>query len=77
MGNGLGIEDSAGRRFAWHWGKDDGVFNLVVVEPHTGDCVVVFTNGEAGAGVARAVAEAVLGAPHPVFDFRMLRPPAP
>ncbi len=68
---GVAIDGSAGDRVFWQWG-DDGTFKAIMAgsrERRTG--VVVFTNGQNGLNVARAVVERVLGA-QAFLDFRML-----
>jgi len=42
------VERDGGRRFAWHWGANNGVANLFVVDLASGAAVVVLTNGDAG-----------------------------
>jgi CubicO group peptidase (beta-lactamase class C family) len=54
-GLGWGLERSGGRRFAWHWGSNDGVANLSVLDLDRGTGLVVLTNGTSGQHVyARA-----------------------
>ena len=47
-GLGWGMESDGGRRFAWHWGANDGVANLFIVDLASGAAVVFLTNGDAG-----------------------------
>ena len=47
-GLGWGLEQSGSGRFAWHWGANDGVANLFVLNIATGDALVVLTNGAGG-----------------------------
>jgi hypothetical protein len=42
------MESDGGRRFAWHWGANDGVANLFIVDLASGAAVVFLTNGDAG-----------------------------
>ncbi|RZL53367.1 MAG: hypothetical protein EOP65_13070, partial [Sphingomonas sp.] len=50
-----GLERSGGRRFSWHWGSNDGVANLFVLDLDRGAGLVVLTNGTGGQRVyARA-----------------------
>ena len=47
-GLGWGLERSGLSRFAWHWGANDGVANLFVLDLTNGDGLVVLTNGAGG-----------------------------
>lgn len=47
-GLGWGLEMAASDRSAWHWGSNDGVANLFVLDLNTGAAVVVLTNGSGG-----------------------------
>ena len=47
-GLGWGMESDGAGRFAWHWGANDGVANLFVVDLASRAAVVVLTNGDAG-----------------------------
>jgi CubicO group peptidase (beta-lactamase class C family) len=47
-GLGWGLEQSGSTRFAWHWGANDGVANLFVLDLNSGDGLVVLTNGAGG-----------------------------
>jgi CubicO group peptidase (beta-lactamase class C family) len=58
-GLGWGLERDAGRRFAWHWGTNDGFANLFVVDLVSGAAVVILTNGDAGRKVYERAARTV------------------
>jgi CubicO group peptidase (beta-lactamase class C family) len=58
-GLGWGMESDGGRRFAWHWGTNDGVANLFVVDLVSGLAIVVLTNGDAGRKVYERAARTV------------------
>ena len=58
-GLGWGMESDGGRGFAWHWGANDGVANLFVVDLASGAAVVVLTNGDAGRKVYERAARTV------------------
>jgi CubicO group peptidase (beta-lactamase class C family) len=58
-GLGWGLERGAGRSFAWHWGANDGVANLFIVDLASAAALVVLTNGDAGRKVYERVARAV------------------
>lgn len=47
-GLGWGLELSGSSRFAWHWGANDGVANLFVLDLDRGQGLVVLTNGAGG-----------------------------
>ena len=47
-GLGWGLEQSGSGRFAWHWGANDGVANLFMLDLASGDGLVVLTNGAGG-----------------------------
>lgn len=58
-GLGWGLEHDAGRRFAWHWGANDGVANLFVVDLASKAAVVILTNGDSGRKVYERAARTV------------------
>lgn len=47
-GLGWGLEQSGSSRFAWHWGANDGVANLFVLDLDRSEGLVVLTNGAGG-----------------------------
>jgi len=47
-GMGWGLEHLGSDRFAWHWGANDGVANLFVLDLASGAGLVVLTNGAGG-----------------------------
>ena len=66
-GSGIGLEQTAGRRFAWHWGDNPGFKNFVVVEPAAGSALILFTNGNSGQRVYERVIRARTSIDHPAF----------
>lgn len=68
-GLGWGLERGAGRCFAWHWGANDGVANLFVVDLASQAAVVVLTNGDAGRQVYERAARAVFGREFDAFAW--------
>ena len=68
-GLGWGLERSAGRRFAWHWGANDGVANLFVVDLASGVAVVVLTNGDAGRKVYERAARTIFAREFDAFAW--------
>lgn len=42
--NGIGIDRSDGHTTYWHWGSNPGFQSLFVVEPETGNGIVILTN---------------------------------
>jgi len=66
-GSGIGLEQTYGHRFIWHWGDNPGFKNFVAAEPATGSAMIVFTNGNAGQRVYERVIRARTGIDHPAF----------
>ena len=66
-GSGIGLEQTGGRRYAWHWGDNPGFKNFVIIEPAAGSAVVLFTNGNAGQRVYERVLRGRTGIDHPAF----------
>ncbi|WP_082457191.1 serine hydrolase domain-containing protein [Sphingomonas sp. Leaf23] len=68
-GLGWGLESGGGRRFAWHWGANDGVANLFVKDLASGVAVVILTNGDAGRRVYERAARAVFAREFDAFSW--------
>jgi CubicO group peptidase (beta-lactamase class C family) len=68
-GLGWGMERGGGRRFAWHWGANDGVANLFVVDLASGAALVVLTNGDAGRKVYERAARTVFAREFDAFAW--------
>jgi len=68
-GLGWGLERGADRRFAWHWGANDGVANLFVVDLASNMAVVVLTNGDSGRRVYERVARAIFAREFDAFAW--------
>ena len=68
-GLGWGLERGADRRFAWHWGANEGVANLFVVDLASNMAVVVLTNGDAGRKVYERVARAIFAREFDAFAW--------
>jgi CubicO group peptidase (beta-lactamase class C family) len=68
-GLGWGMERDGGRRFAWHWGANDGVANLFVVDLASGAALVVLTNGDAGRKVYERAARTVFAREFDAFAW--------
>ncbi len=66
-GLGVGLEDLAGRRFAWQWGDNPGFKNIFFADPQQMKAMAVFTNGDRGARVYERVIRALTGEDHPAF----------
>jgi CubicO group peptidase (beta-lactamase class C family) len=66
-GSGIGLEQTGGRRYAWHWGDNPGFKNFVLVEPSAGSALALFTNGNAGQRVYERVLRSRTGVDHPAF----------
>jgi CubicO group peptidase (beta-lactamase class C family) len=69
LGLGWGMESDGGRGFAWHWGANDGVANLFVVDLASGAAVVVLTNGDAGRKVYERAARTVFAREFDAFAW--------
>lgn len=72
-GLGWGLARQGGEQFLWHWGNNPGYRAFAMLSPHSGDGFVMFTNSELGLALARPLGEQVLGGPHKVFRFPLLR----
>lgn len=68
-GLGWGIERDGARRFAWHWGANDGFANLFVMDLASGAAVVVLTNGDAGRKVYERAARAIFAREFDAFAW--------
>jgi CubicO group peptidase (beta-lactamase class C family) len=66
-GSGIGLEQTGGRKFVWHWGDNPGFKNFIVAEPANGTAMVIFTNGNAGQRVYERVIRSRSGVDHPAF----------
>lgn len=66
-GLGWGLENAAGRKYAWHWGDNSGFKDFVILEPAAQWALVVFTNGDNGARVYERVVTRATGHEHPAF----------
>lgn len=60
-GLGWGLEQSGSDRFAWHWGANDGVANLFLIDLVSNDGLVVLTNGAGGQRVYERAARVRFG----------------
>ena len=68
-GLGWGLEQGAGRCFAWHWGANDGAANLFVVDLASGVALVLLTNGDAGRKVYERAARTVFAREFDAFAW--------
>ncbi len=68
-GLGWGIESDGARRFGWHWGANDGVANLFVMDLASGAAVVVLTNSDAGRKVYERAARAIFAREFDAFAW--------
>ena len=66
---GWGLERGAGQCFAWHWGANDGVANLFVVDLASGAALVLLTNGDAGRRVYERAAGTVFAREFDAFAW--------
>ena len=70
-GLGLGLEETDGRRFLWHWGDNggSGFHCFVLADLASGLGVVIFTNSLGGHGIIPDIATAAIGGRHPAFGW--------
>jgi CubicO group peptidase (beta-lactamase class C family) len=66
-GQGAGLEQVGRRTYAWQWGDNSGYKAFYLADPAHEWGMVVFTNGERGAGVYQRVIRDVTGEDHPAF----------
>jgi CubicO group peptidase (beta-lactamase class C family) len=69
--HGIGIDKTDGRTTYWHWGSNPGFQSLFVIDPKTGDGIVILTNTggfldfvskrKGGYNFAKAVARELMG----------------
>lgn len=69
-GLGLGLQETRGRQLVWHWGDNPGFKALFMLDPATGESVVLFTNSENGPSTYREILESFLGeGEYPALDW--------
>jgi CubicO group peptidase (beta-lactamase class C family) len=69
-GLGIGLEETDGRTFLWHWGDNGSGFHaFVLAEPAARSAVVIFTNSLGGHGIIPDIATAAVGGRHPSFAW--------
>ncbi|SKC61219.1 CubicO group peptidase, beta-lactamase class C family [Pseudoxanthomonas indica] len=69
-GLGVGIQSTTDRRLIWHWGDNPGFKALFVLDPISGDSLVLFTNSERGLSTYRELLETFMGkAEYPAVDW--------
>lgn len=69
-GLGIGIQTVSGRQQVWHWGDNPGFKAFFMLDPESGDRMVIFTNSENGAQVFKEVLERFLGeGSYPAVDL--------
>lgn len=69
-GLGIGIQTVSGRQQVWHWGDNPGFKAFFMLDPESGDRMVIFTNGENGAQAFKEVLERFLGeGSYPAVDW--------
>lgn len=69
-GLGVGLQTTAAGKRVWHWGDNPGFKAFFMLDPETGDSVVLFTNSENGLAAYKDVLEAFLGeGEYPAVDW--------
>lgn len=69
-GLGVGIQTVSGRQRVWHWGDNPGFKAFFMLDPDSGDRMVIFMNSENGAQAFKEVLEYFLGdGNYPAVDW--------
>lgn len=69
-GLGVGLQDADGRRLAWHWGDNPGFKAFFMLDPASGESLVLFTNSENGPAAYKQVLRTFMGpGSYPAVDW--------
>jgi len=69
-GLGVGLQDADGRRLVWHWGDNPGFKAFFMLDPASGESLVLFTNSENGPAAYKQVLRAFMGpGSYPAVDW--------
>lgn len=69
-GLGVGLQQADARKLVWHWGDNPGFKALFVLDPRSGESIVLFTNSENGLSTYREVLQRFLGeGGYPLVDW--------
>ena len=69
-GLGVGLQTMEGRVRAWHWGDNPGFKAFFMLDPNTGESLVLFTNSENGLSTYKEVLRLFLGEDeYPAVDW--------
>lgn len=69
-GLGVGLQDADGRQLVWHWGDNPGFKALFMLDPASGESLVLFTNSENGPAAYKQVLRAFMGpGDYPAVDW--------
>jgi len=69
-GLGVGLQEADGRRLVWHWGDNPGFKAFFMLDPASGESLVLFTNSENGPGAYKQVLRAFMGpGSYPAVDW--------
>lgn len=69
-GLGVGLQDADGRRLAWHWGDNPGFKAFFMLDPASGESLVLFTNSENGQATYKQVLRTFMGpGSYPAVDW--------
>ncbi len=60
-GLGVGLQQTEARKLVWHWGDNPGFKALFVLDPQSGESLVLFTNSENGLSTYREMLQLFLG----------------
>lgn len=66
----MGLQATAGRTLAWHWGDNPGFKAFFMLDPASGESIVLLTNSQNGLSTYREVLELFMGeGEYPAIDW--------
>ncbi|HAI94790.1 MAG TPA: serine hydrolase [Xanthomonadaceae bacterium] len=69
-GLGVGLQKVAGRTLVWHWGDNPGYKAFFVLDPASGDNLILFTNSDKGLSTYKQVLNLFFGkGDYPAVDW--------
>jgi CubicO group peptidase (beta-lactamase class C family) len=69
-GLGVGLQEADGRRLVWHWGDNPGFKAFFMLDPASGESLVLFTNSENGPAAYKQVLRMFMGpGSYPAVDW--------
>ncbi|WP_250061427.1 serine hydrolase domain-containing protein [Stenotrophomonas mori] len=71
-GLGVGLQDVDGRQMVWHWGDNPGFKALFMLDPASGESLVLLTNSENGPATYKQVLATFMGeGRYPAVDWSL------